>query len=127
MIRRRPRSTRTDTLFPYTTLFRSQPRNRAAPFPAHVYRRPAVRLQPVALERGRGAGQPAARAEAERGLGGQLALQGLPRLLRGAMGTSHHGYCHRRHDRRLAGMIEPEFFECAAKMHFAETAALADA
>src|SRR3546814_3719634 len=31
MIRRPPRSTRTDTLFPYTTLFRSQQRPRAAP------------------------------------------------------------------------------------------------
>src|SRR3546814_11876819 len=30
MIRRPPRSTRTDTLFPYTTLFRSGPRRRAA-------------------------------------------------------------------------------------------------
>src|SRR3546814_11887255 len=29
MIRRPPRSTRTDTLFPYTTLFRSNRRNRA--------------------------------------------------------------------------------------------------
>src|SRR3546814_4342329 len=29
MIRRPPRSTRTDTLFPYTTLFRSLPRRRA--------------------------------------------------------------------------------------------------
>src|SRR3546814_1093267 len=28
MIRRPPRSTRTDTLFPYTTLFRSRPRAR---------------------------------------------------------------------------------------------------
>src|SRR3546814_3544689 len=28
MIRRPPRSTRTDTLFPYTTLFRSNPRSR---------------------------------------------------------------------------------------------------
>src|SRR3546814_18133708 len=28
MIRRPPRSTRTDTLFPYTTLFRSEPRRR---------------------------------------------------------------------------------------------------
>src|SRR3546814_14976251 len=28
MIRRPPRSTRTDTLFPYTTLYRSQPFNR---------------------------------------------------------------------------------------------------
>src|SRR3546814_17297317 len=30
MIRRPPRSTRTDTLFPYTTLFRSMPRTPAA-------------------------------------------------------------------------------------------------
>src|SRR3546814_2970369 len=30
MIRRPPRSTRTDTLFPYTTLFRSPPRGRLA-------------------------------------------------------------------------------------------------
>src|SRR3546814_18641210 len=29
MTRRHPRSTRTDTLFPYTTLFRSQPSRRA--------------------------------------------------------------------------------------------------
>src|SRR3546814_14530989 len=32
MIRRPPRSTRTDTLFPYTTLFRSTP-SRASPLP----------------------------------------------------------------------------------------------
>src|SRR3546814_18250492 len=31
MIRRPPRSTRTDTLFPYTTLFRSQPRQAIQP------------------------------------------------------------------------------------------------
>src|SRR3546814_10775263 len=31
MIRRPPRSTRTDTLFPYTTLFRSEGRRRACP------------------------------------------------------------------------------------------------
>src|SRR3546814_14209402 len=31
MIRRQPRSTRTDTLFPYTTLFRSSHDQRAAP------------------------------------------------------------------------------------------------
>src|SRR3546814_17905268 len=39
MIRRPPRSTRTDTLFPYTTLFRSSPRS--------VRRPPAGRLRPV--------------------------------------------------------------------------------
>src|SRR3546814_16508441 len=31
MIRRPPQSTRTDTLFPYTTLFRAAQRNRAEP------------------------------------------------------------------------------------------------
>src|SRR3546814_10803542 len=35
MIRRPPRSTRTDTLFPYTTLFRS-PRTAVREFPCHV-------------------------------------------------------------------------------------------
>src|SRR3546814_17478853 len=34
MIRRPPRSTRTDTLFPYTTLFRSFVRDRVAPLDA---------------------------------------------------------------------------------------------
>src|SRR3546814_7319687 len=34
MIRRPPRSTRTDTLFPYTTLFRSLPLKRSAETPA---------------------------------------------------------------------------------------------
>src|SRR3546814_6430442 len=34
MIRRPPRSTRTDTLFPYTTLFRSLCRDEAARLPA---------------------------------------------------------------------------------------------
>src|SRR3546814_13726993 len=34
MIRRPPRSTRTDTLFPYTTLFRSRPPGRSATGPA---------------------------------------------------------------------------------------------
>src|SRR3546814_6050164 len=32
MIRRPPRSTRTDTLFPYTTLFRSNPQGCSSPF-----------------------------------------------------------------------------------------------
>src|SRR3546814_13107400 len=46
MIRRPPRSTRTDTLFPYTTLFRSGVASRAAPClrqpPAGPRRRPAL-------------------------------------------------------------------------------------
>src|SRR3546814_11314276 len=51
MIRRPPRSTRTDTLFPYTTLFRSD-RNAlqllvGGPLPAEVH---TARSQPVDLE-----------------------------------------------------------------------------
>src|SRR3546814_15860728 len=51
MIRRPPRSTRTDTLFPYTTLFRSRDGRRRAPrAPRRTGRRPvADRVQPPAL------------------------------------------------------------------------------
>src|SRR3546814_6747284 len=43
MIRRPPRSTRTDTLFPYTTLFRSgSTAAKSAPFRACNSRRPAI-------------------------------------------------------------------------------------
>src|SRR3546814_11221054 len=38
MLRRPPRSTRTDTLFPYTTLFRSSGSGRLAPFYDNVRR-----------------------------------------------------------------------------------------
>src|SRR3546814_7735837 len=49
MIRRPPRSTRTDTLFPYTTLFRSplsssRPCGRRSPSICRWARRPAIRL-----------------------------------------------------------------------------------
>src|SRR3546814_3616997 len=51
MIRRPPRSTRTDTLFPYTTLFRSRP-----PPPIHRRSRSACghRRQPMARPRSAG-------------------------------------------------------------------------
>src|SRR3546814_3004566 len=39
MIRRPPRSTRTDTLFPYTTLFRSVPQDRAGRFSTELFER----------------------------------------------------------------------------------------
>src|SRR3546814_8228968 len=47
MIRRPPRSTRTDTLFPYTTLFRSLRRAKRTARAAH---RPAEAHQAVAVE-----------------------------------------------------------------------------
>src|SRR3546814_9239649 len=50
MIRRPPRPTRTDTLFPYTTLFRSTPSNASPPLmkpppPAQAFRRPLFRSE----------------------------------------------------------------------------------
>src|SRR3546814_15952507 len=54
MIQRPPRSTRSDTLFPYTTLFRSTGRD---PFPAFVAARTGGhRAQAAALCRGAGGG-----------------------------------------------------------------------
>src|SRR3546814_13629504 len=67
MIRRPPRSTRTATLFPYTTLFRSHPREQreqlrfpvAHPRPRHRGRAPADSL------RHQGTDEPDLRAHAE--------------------------------------------------------------
>src|SRR3546814_8689179 len=73
MIRRPPRSTRTDTLFPYTTLFRSRGQRRAQPLAGDrgliqrrpggaVHRPPALAARPPALPRG-GAGHLASGVE----------------------------------------------------------------
>src|SRR3546814_2781616 len=45
MIRRPPRATRTDTLFPYTTLFRSTPALRLPPLPGRTRPKAAPRRQ----------------------------------------------------------------------------------
>src|SRR3546814_6731527 len=54
MIRRPPISTLTDTLFPYTTLFRSQPAHELAPAVEVLHERPQrgarLRLQLVGLD-----------------------------------------------------------------------------
>src|SRR3546814_14838787 len=56
MIRRPPRSTRTDTLFPYTTLFRSDPAHAAAVCAAGRGAPAAARADPAAHRCGRRAG-----------------------------------------------------------------------
>src|SRR3546814_13388638 len=50
MIRRPPRSTRTDTLFPYTTLFRSESRGRIALKSADPRDHPAIHPNYLATE-----------------------------------------------------------------------------
>src|SRR3546814_2090079 len=75
MIRRPPRSTRTDTLFPYTTLFRS-------PFPA----RPALR-RPDGPRRGAAGGdRPARSRSAHRRAGRRMAAPARRRRRTGADG-----------------------------------------
>src|SRR3546814_16516710 len=67
MIRRPPRSTRTDTLFPYTTLFRSLPG--AAPPPLRAGQRRAAHAVPGAVaprERGHAAARPRRRRPRDR-------------------------------------------------------------
>src|SRR3546814_9424403 len=49
MIRRPPRSTRTDTLFPYTTLFRSAPGGRRSSRPDRRDRRVDAAPRPAAV------------------------------------------------------------------------------
>src|SRR3546814_20228520 len=86
MIRRQPRSTRTDTLFPYTTLFRS-PRYRAR-IPVEDVRPQLPRLRPhrrrlAAVER-----LPARRRTAGTALGmaggDSLEARGEPQMARGS-------------------------------------------
>src|SRR3546814_5525539 len=75
MIRRPPRSTRTDTRFPYTTLFRSHPDDRLWRHPSEMNAHPIVPL-----------GAPGAPPVALRTLGGQRSeehtseLQSLMRI-----------------------------------------------
>src|SRR3546814_13926104 len=84
MIRRPPRSTRTDTLFPYTTLFRSGPNSNT--FTAWVARAvPALRLDlpPTAVGKDY-LGPSQFLAQAPSGSGYQVSLFGLAGVLAAA-------------------------------------------
>src|SRR3546814_8434490 len=57
MIRRPPRSTRTDTLFPYTTLFRSVVQGAVNPDEFYVYKPTLAKGKPAILRRSLGSKQ----------------------------------------------------------------------
>src|SRR3546814_2064130 len=73
MLRRPPRSTRTDTLFPYTTLFRSPRRRRRRS-------RPGRAAGKLPHERGR---------EGRRRSAGEAVRRALRRVRHGRVGTAH--------------------------------------
>src|SRR3546814_12816670 len=88
MIRRPPRSTRTDTLFPYTTLFRSV-------LDALAARAARRRLQPVPRPRPGGRSGGFAAPDRGRRARGQPSLPSLPAPPR-LRGRAAHGAAHRR-------------------------------
>src|SRR3546814_10087978 len=79
MIRRPPRSTRTDTLFPYTTLFRSPDRAGNLPVAGRAGER-AVVLQYRVLHRARVAGRTGLERGASRSEEHTSELQSLMRI-----------------------------------------------
>src|SRR3546814_19626984 len=104
MIRRPPRSTRTDTLFPYTTLFRSRLAVRRAPRPAPARTGSEHSRQP-ADDRNRRALPAAAHAVAE--ATGPPQRAGVPpayrlgTVARPRRGCRDHGPNRHRHPARL--------------------------
>src|SRR3546814_10681128 len=115
MIRRPPRSTRTDTLFPYTTLFRSPVEN------IDVLSRYGSESEGVALDRLGGAQWQARKArmkERIREIAGELLKTAAERALRGAPSYeadpgSYNGFVARfpyeataDQDRAIADVIE---------------------
>src|SRR3546814_14550880 len=86
MIRRPPRSTRTDTLFPYTTLFRSHQRTGLGARPLGTgigaFRGPGLRTPPrqCRTRAGRAAGQGAVRIQPARSEEHTSELQSLMRI-----------------------------------------------
>src|SRR3546814_10025966 len=87
MIRRPPRSTRTDTLFPYTTLFRSVGRHPCHPFGRRArdaHRLERLRRDPRAAHRGTYLEWPAARTGHRQCRGGAPVTRTLALLLAAA-------------------------------------------
>src|SRR3546814_7668458 len=113
MIRRPPRSTRTDTLFPYTTLFRSSLPDPPEPTPNVCNEFPSLSTSAVTHVRGQkqmGAGMPA--GAHPRG----LALEQAEYVLRRGVGLGQHRGTgllqnlragHVRRFRRVVGVLDP--------------------
>src|SRR3546814_12821905 len=83
MIRRPPRSTRTDTLFPYTTLFRSAPAHRSAAGTEHPGRVPGAGrpAEPASLDKH--GQQPSGRQADAAGAGAAAARPGRGAVAKG--------------------------------------------
>src|SRR3546814_4716543 len=99
MIRRPPRSTRTDTLFPYTTLFRSIQRLDLKPS-LPVARLLDQREHSVDGEMAQGIAQDAAQHRTQRGEGGQLRSEEHTSELQSLMRISYAVFCLNKKNNR---------------------------
>src|SRR3546814_6195639 len=95
MIRRPPRSTRTDTLFPYTTLFRSGHRGRCrsrAAEPRHAAQAARMRIRRGRLQVGR---------DARDALGGRLRSEEHTSELQSLMRISYAVFCLQKKKQKI--------------------------
>src|SRR3546814_6622588 len=93
MRRRPPRSTRTDTLIPYTTLFRSVWRTGLGPRPATLGRRSAEGWRPAAVGRAGRRRSDSVRHHAARCRGAQRRSEEHTSELQSLMRTSYAVFC----------------------------------
>src|SRR3546814_4670917 len=100
MIRRPPRSTRTDTLFPYTTLVRSRADQRQ---PRRAGRQLRTRLDLVVLGIGLALGRHAG-ARQQDGCGGPRSEEHTSEL-QSLMRTSYAVFCLKKNKKRQRGRI----------------------
>src|SRR3546814_13657386 len=90
MLRRPPRSTRTDTLFPYTTRFRSKPDGDADGIPRqrqHDLIGPPSAIIPQSLQNG----EASPHRSTVRGVGNGIDARGMPALLAGVDARRRYG------------------------------------
>src|SRR3546814_11892357 len=110
MIRRPPRSTRTDTLFPYTTLFRSVVEASGRPALISVtqrYHQPAVWGRVMELARDAAAdGLPMRTVVAPRPIGILFGLEGTQNPFSGT--PTYRELAHLPFEKRVANMRDPD-------------------
>src|SRR3546814_3467265 len=124
MIRRQPRSTRTDTLFPYTTRFRSRkpPRRETRRAEGAAVRRRSARAVADRVERG-GAGRGAGDRRFRRGVGRRARSEEHTSELQSLMRISYAVFClkkkkyHNQYTDNLKSTTKEQYAEQITTIH----------